>query len=79
MKTKKDEEENKLHRFGSQFITSLKPVQDKILRKEVKINQNEIFDFNWQEGKRLKDSYRLPSTAQHHFLVKSVILMPRSI
>ena len=56
MKTKKEEEENKLHRFGGQFITSLKPVQDKILRKEAKVNQNEIFDFNWSEGKPVKQA-----------------------
>jgi len=54
MKTTKEQEENKLLRFGGQFITSLKPVQDKILRKEAKVNQNEIFDFNWTEGKKVK-------------------------
>lgn len=56
MKTKKEEEENKLHRFGGQFITSLKPVQDKILRKEKKIDEKKIFDFDWQEGKKVKQA-----------------------
>ena len=56
MKTKKEEEENKLHRFGGQFITSLKPVQDKILRKEKKVEEKKIFDFDWKEGKPVKQA-----------------------
>lgn len=54
MKTKKEDKEYKLHRFGEQFVTSLQPVQDKILKKEKKIDENKIFDFNWQEGKPVK-------------------------
>tara|TARA_R100000231_G_scaffold111417_1_gene82607 strand:+ start:967 stop:1227 length:261 start_codon:yes stop_codon:yes gene_type:complete len=54
MKTKKEEDENKLLRFGGQFITSLKPVQDKILRKEKKIDEKKIFDFDWKEGQPVK-------------------------
>ena len=56
MKTKKEEDENKLHRFGGQFITTLKPVQDKILRKEKTIDQNKIFDFSWKEGQKVKQA-----------------------
>ena len=54
MKTKKEENEMKLMRFGGQFVTSLPQVQDRILRKERKIDENKIFDFNWQEGKPVK-------------------------
>ena len=56
MKTKKEEEENKLQRFGGQFVTTLKPVQDKILRKEKKIDEKKIFDFDWEEGKKVKQA-----------------------
>lgn len=56
MKTKREEEESKLHRFGEQFITSLQPVRDKILRKEKKVDENKIFDFNWKEGQKVKQA-----------------------
>ena len=56
MKTKKEDDENKLHRFGGQFVTSLSQVQDKILRKEKKVDENNIFDFNWTEGQKVKQA-----------------------
>lgn len=54
MRTKKEEELYKLQRFGHQFILSLPEVQNKILRKEKKVDENKIFDFNWKEGQKVK-------------------------
>lgn len=54
MRTKKEEEEYKLQRFGHQFILSLPEVQNKILRKEKKVEEKKIFDFSWKEGQKVK-------------------------
>lgn len=50
----KEEEQKKIDRFGNTFITSLKPVQNKILNKEIKVREEKIFDFGWKEGQPVK-------------------------
>tara|TARA_R100000654_G_scaffold73110_1_gene105544 strand:- start:428 stop:682 length:255 start_codon:yes stop_codon:yes gene_type:complete len=65
---KKQEEEKKLMRFGGQFVTSLPQVQDRILRKERKIDQNKIFDFGFKEGKPVKKAKKEKSKGSYQQL-----------
>ena len=59
MKTKKADDENKLNRFGGQFVTSLSQVQDKILRKEKKVDE---IIYLILIGQRVRKSNKLKKT-----------------
>jgi hypothetical protein len=50
----KKEEQKKIDRFGNTFVTSLKPVRDKLLNAENKVREEKIFDFSWKEGLPVK-------------------------
>ena len=50
----KKAEKNRLAEYPTTHIFSLKAVQNKILKKEHKVDEKKIFDFGWSEGKEIK-------------------------
>ncbi len=38
-------------RFKSQWVFGLKHVKNKLKKEDIKFNENDVFDFNYKEGK----------------------------
>ena len=49
-KVDKAKDAAELARFGTSYVMSLKPVQQKITKSEEKPKEESIFDFSWKQG-----------------------------
>lgn len=59
------QEKNRLEEYPDTHIFSLKPVQNKILKKEHKVDEKKIFDFNWKEGDKIKMAKKDKKKGKH--------------
>lgn len=64
----KREEKNRLQEYPNTHIFSLKEVQNKILKKEHKIDEKKIFDFSWSEGNEIKKAKKDKKKGKHQQL-----------
>ena len=53
-KVDKAKDAAELARFGTSYVMSLKPVQQKITKSEEKPKEESIFDFSWKQGEKAK-------------------------
>lgn len=61
----KNKEKNRLSEYPDTHIFSLKQVQNKILKKEYKVDEKKIFDFQWSEGKEIKTAKKDKKKGKH--------------
>jgi hypothetical protein len=61
----KNKEKNRLSEYPDTHIFSLKQVQNKILKKEYKVDEKKIFDFAWSEGKEIKTAKKDKKKGKH--------------
>lgn len=56
---------NRLDQYPDTHVFRLKQVQNKILKKEHKIDEKKIFDFGWSEGQEVKKAKKDRKKGKH--------------